>query len=300
MATERRYLEEGNLPAPEQLLARSARENFPVASRLLPRRQRDDLRAIYGFARLVDFAGDELAGDRLAALDWIEAELDRSLANKPRQPAEPSYPLIDRAASTVRARGLADGLLRRLIQANRQDQQVHQYPTYETLLAYCELSANPVGRLVLGIFGASTPERERWSDRVCTGLQLAEHWQDVAEDAAAGRIYLPLEDLRRFGVQPGELTSGVSSEAIRGLMAFEVARARGLLDAGTPLISSMHGRARLAVAGFVAGGQAALDGIARTGFDVLAAPARPRPHQLARRMIPALTQRTRRTQRDTP
>jgi squalene synthase HpnC len=300
VATERRYLEDGSLPAPEQLLARAARENFPVASRLLPGRQRDDLLAIYGFARLVDYAGDELPGDRLGALDWIEAELDRALESEARQPTEPSYPLIDRAATTVRARGLDDRLLRRLIEANRRDQRVRTYATFQDLLGYCELSANPIGRLVLGIFGASTPEREHWSDLVCTGLQLAEHWQDVAEDAGAGRIYLPLDDLRRFGVQPEELTGDVSSEAIRGLMAFEVARARGLLDDGTPLISSMHGRARLAVAGFVAGGQAALDGIARTGFDVRAAPARPRPHRLARRMIPALTRRTPRTQRNTP
>jgi squalene synthase HpnC len=287
VATERRYLDGEPFPAPEQLLARSTQENFPVASRLLPGRQRSDLLAIYGFARLVDYAGDELPGDRLAALDWIEAELDRALASGP------SYPLIARAATTVRARGLDDGLLRRLIEANRQDQRVHRYSTFDHLLGYCQLSANPVGRLVLGIFGASNPEREHWSDLICTALQLAEHWQDVAEDAAAGRIYVPLEDLERFGVKPEQLNRGASSEAMRGLMAFEVARTRGLLDQGTPLIRAVPGRARVAVAGFVAGGQAALDGIAAAGFDVLATPTRPTSRQFARRLIPALTQRNR-------
>jgi squalene synthase HpnC len=288
VATERRYLYGEQLPAPQQLLARSTRENFPVASRLLPSRQRNDLLATYGFARLVDYAGDELPGDRLAALDWIEAELNRALAGRP------SHPLIAGAAATVGARGLDDGLLRRLIEANRQDQRVHRYPTFDDLLGYCQLSANPVGRLVLGIFGVSNPEREQWSDLICSGLQLAEHWQDVGEDAAAGRIYVPLEDLERFGVKSERLNSGASTEAMRGLMAFEVARARRLLDQGAPLIPAMPGRARVAVAGFVAGGQAALDGIAAADFDVLAAtPTRPSSRRLARRMIPALTQRNR-------
>jgi len=296
VATERRYLDDERLPAPDRLLARSAGENFPVASRLLPRRYRLDLLAVYGFARLVDYVGDELPPHdetRLAALDRIETQLD-----------QPSHPLIVGAMATVRSRGLDDALLRRLIEANRQDQRVHRYETFEQLLGYCELSANPVGRLVLGIFGASTPDREKWSDLICTGLQLTEHWQDVAEDAAVGRIYLPLEDLARFGVAAEQVTSrasgGVSSQAMRGLMAFEVARARHLLDQGTPLVGSMSGRTRVAVAGFVAGGQAALDGIAAADFDVLDVPgvcARPARHRrlaFARRFLGVLSQRNHR------
>jgi squalene synthase HpnC len=158
-----------------------------------------------------------------------------------------------------------------LIAANRQDQSVHEYATFDDLLGYCALSANPVGRLVLAAFGADGDDRARWSDSICTGLQLAEHWQDVAEDAAAGRIYLPQEDLARFGVDRTALTAGApASREFRALMVFEVARARGFLDGGKPLIASLQGSARWAVAGFWAGGHGALNAIAARRFDVLA------------------------------
>ncbi|HLY82417.1 MAG TPA: squalene/phytoene synthase family protein, partial [Acidimicrobiales bacterium] len=209
-------------------------------------------------------------------------DLDRALAGTS------AHELVTRAAATVTALDLDDGLLRRLIEANRQDQRVSRYPTFDDLLRYCELSANPIGRLVLGIFGAATPERERWSDHVCTGLQLTEHWQDVAEDHGAGRVYLPLEDLDRFGVAVDDLGAKVSHPSLRGLMAFEVARAHGLLDAGTPLVASMRGRSRWAIAGFVAGGQAALDAITRADFDVLAAPRSASPLRFAHRLAAGL------------
>jgi phytoene/squalene synthetase len=147
----------------------------------------------------------------------------------------------------------------RLIEANRQDQRVSRYPRFEDLVGYCELSANPVGELVLHVFGARTEERVRWSDAICTALQLAEHWQDVEEDYAAGRVYIPQEDLERFGVAEEDL----SGPAFRALMAFEVERARSILREGLPLVRSVRGRQRLAVAAFAGGGLAALEAVER-------------------------------------
>lgn len=232
----------------DEVLAKAARENFPVALFALPRRTRRRLRDVYGFARLVDDAGDLAGGDREALLDWIEADLERG-----------EHPLI------ARVRDLPREPLLRLIRANRQDQRISRYRTFAELAAYCELSANPVGELVLHVFGAATPERVAWSDSICTGLQLAEHWQDVGEDRRAGRIYVPLEDLERFGVSE----DFEPAEAFGELMRFEVDRAREVLHAGLPLVSSLRGRRRLAVAAFAGGGFAALDAVERSGYDVL-------------------------------
>ena len=144
------------------------------------------------------------------------------------------------------------------------------YATWEDLRSYCALSADPVGELVLEVFGLATPARVALSDSICTGLQLTEHCQDVAEDHAAGRVYLPLEDLGRFGCEVQELGASHASGPLRGVIAFEVQRARRLLDAGLPLLRELRGRPRLGVAGFVAGGRAALDAIEAAGYDVLA------------------------------
>jgi squalene synthase HpnC len=264
-------------------MAQAGSENFPVASRLLPRAQRAQLLAIYGFARLTDDLGDEWPGDRTEALAWLDAQLDAALAGGP------AHPTVAAAAHTIRDLGVSDRPLRRLIEANRQDQLVHRYASFDDLVAYCALSANPVGHLVLAVFGAATPERERWSDAICTALQLVEHWQDVAEDAAAGRIYLPLDDLGRFGVEEGHLRDHSSSPELKALMAFEVARARAWLRAGRPLVDSLGGRPRWAVAGFVAGGEAALDAIAGADFDVLEAPRRPSFIRFGRRLAGLVT-----------
>jgi squalene synthase HpnC len=258
-------------------MAKAAHENFPVASRLLPGDQREHLLAIYGFARLVDDIGDEAPGDRLALLDWLEAEVERLYDE-----GEPEHPLMRRLAGTVRTCRLSPEPLRALIAANRQDQAVQEYETIDDLLAYCELSANPVGRLVLEVFGAATPDRVRLSDAVCSGLQLTEHWQDVAEDLARGRVYLPAQDMRRFGCTRDDLATPSAGPPVRRLLAFEVARARQLLDAGAPLVRRLRGRPALAVAAFVAGGRAALDAIARADHDVLG--RRPRP-STARRAV---------------
>jgi squalene synthase HpnC len=253
--------------------AKAGAENFPVAPRFLPAVVRRDLTAIYAFARLVDDLGDEAAGgpaERERLLDLVDADIDALYAGR-----SPRLPLLRPLAVTIAAHDLPADPFRRLVAANRQDQRVSRYPTYADLAAYCELSANPVGALVLGVFDAVTPERLAQSDAVCTGLQLVEHWQDVAEDLARGRIYLPLEDLAAFGVDEADLAVAPAGDAVRRLMAFETARARRLLDAGLPLVASLRGTARLAVAAFVAGGRAALRAIEAADFDVLSATRRP-------------------------
>ena len=271
-----------------RVLARASAENFPVSSRLLPRAVRADLVAVYGFARLVDDVGDEAPGDRVALLDWLGAQVDRIFAAD-----DPSslHPLMARLARTVQTKALPRDPFDQLIEANRQDQVVHRYQTFEELLRYCELSANPVGRLVLSLLADVTPQRIAWSDAICTGLQLTEHWQDVAEDADRGRIYLPAEDLDRFGVPVTDLTGSRPTPSFRRLMAFECERARALLDAGLPLVGDLPGRAALAIAAFVSGGRAALAAIATVRYDVLSAAPRPtrrmRASAMARTLIEA-------------
>src|SRR5262245_16007621 len=165
-----------------ELRAKERAENFPVAMRALPRRHREHLGAVYGVVRTIDDLGDEAAGDRGAQLDEFAADLAGIWEGR-----EPRATVLRRLVPTVRARGLAAEPFQNLIEANRQDQRVHGYETYSDLLGYCRLSAQPVGRLVLSIFGAGSPERVALSDRICDALQLVEHWQDVAEDRRAGR-----------------------------------------------------------------------------------------------------------------
>jgi squalene synthase HpnC len=259
-------------------------ENFPVASFFLPTELRRHLVAVYGFARLVDQLGDSYRGDRPAALDWVDREVTAALQD----PLDTGiHPLVGGAAGTVRATSADPALLRALVEANRRDQHVGTYATFADLEGYCRLSAQPVGRLVLAVFGVADPERTARSDQVCTGLQLAEHWQDVAEDHAAGRVYLPEEDLVRFGVSADQLSAGAAPAGpeVRALLAFEAARARRLLDEGRPLVAGLRGRPRWAVAGFVAGGHAALDALADQRFDPLTTTPRPRLHRFLPRLL---------------
>jgi squalene synthase HpnC len=289
-----------NAPAAEAVMARAGGENFPVASRVLPRRVRAHLLAVYGFARLVDELGDADAGgagvggvqDRLAALDWLEQELDRVFRDEaaPFPAAEAEHPLLVRLAVTVRECGLSREPFARLIEANRVDQRVSRYETWAQLRGYCALSADPVGEIVLGVLGLSTPERVALSDSICTALQLTEHCQDVAEDLARGRIYLPAEDMRRFGCTEADLAGAHASESLREVLAFEVDRARALLADGAPLIAQLRGRPRLAVAAFAAGGSAALEAIERARYDVLAGP--PRAGRMRRAVALGATLRT--------
>ncbi len=271
MRTAPRPSPAASLPLPDDPTARAGSENFAVASRLLPAAIRADLMAIYGFARLIDDIGDDAPGDRLALLDEAESELERTVDPT----ARPSHPVFRRLERTIRAHGIPIEPFRRLIEANRQDQRVTRYQTYDALLRYCALSANPVGHMVLYVLGAATPERMALSDRVCSALQLVEHWQDVAEDLARGRVYLPQEDLERFGVCEADLAAPVVGTPVRRLMAFEAERARSLLLSGEPLASTLPGRMGLAVAGFAGGGLAALDALRRGGYDVLGAHPRP-------------------------
>ena len=241
---------------------------------MLPGAARRHLMAFYGYARLVDQIGDAYPGDRMAALSWIEEETTRALAD----PEATDVPaLVAEATRSVRSLELDPAPLYALIAANRQDQTVTSYETFEDLLRYCALSANPVGQLVLGAFGVATPDRIGFSNQICSGLQLVEHWQDVAEDAATGRVYLPREDMRRFGVDRSDLLAPPPAPPeLRGLMIYQVARARQLLQDGSPLLKLLSGRSRWAVAGFWAGGLAALDGIEAQAFDPLkGAPPRP-------------------------
>ena len=247
----------------DAVMARAPHENFPVALRLLPKAVRGHLRAIYGYARLVDNLGDEYPGDRLAALDWVEAQLDALFAGGPRHEA------FVQLAPTVAQFGLDRRPFDRLLAANRLDQHKASYADFEELMGYCELSANPVGHLVLAVFEAATPERLAASDQVCSGLQVLEHLQDVGEDAARGRVYLPADDMERFGVTVEDLAEEEASAALRGLVAYEAARARAMLERGRGLVASLRGPARLAVSGFLAGGLAGLDALEAANFEVL-------------------------------
>ncbi|QDY79961.1 squalene synthase HpnC [Streptomyces qinzhouensis] len=304
-------------------LSKAAAENFPVAPFFLPSAWRDDLMALYGYARLVDDIGDGdldpggadlralgvgpgSAGDRLAALDAFEADLRRAFAaaGRPVPAADaavagegpdgpPRHPLLRGLVPAVRRHALTPEPFFGLIAANRQDQRVRRYASYGELLAYCELSANPVGNLVLQVSGTLTPERLRRSDAVCTGLQIVEHLQDVREDLDRDRIYLPADDLRRFHVTEADLAAPAASASVRSLIAYQADRARKLLLEGVPLVGSVRGRLRLLLAGFVGGGLAAVDAIATAGFDVLSGPPKPARTQLLR-SVGAVMHRARR------
>jgi squalene synthase HpnC len=236
-----------------------AAENFPVALRVLPARHRARLLAVYGVVRTIDDLGDEGTAspeERVAALEAFRADLH--------SPAP--------AAAVLRA--LPADLPRepfdRLIAANLQDQRVAGYPTWAALREYCALSADPIGRIVLAVFAIeASAETLRASDAVCTALQVLEHCQDVAEDRARGRVYLPAEDLAAFGVADTELDAPTASPRLRALVLHETDRAEELLDSGAAVVGALRGWARLAVAGYVAGGRAAVAALRRVEGDVL-------------------------------
>ena len=269
---------------------RAAGENFPVALRVLPASRRRYLMAVYGFARTADDIGDQAPPDqRLGLLDELEADLRRLYAGRdgthdPGQGgdgAEPRSRVVGALGPAVTDCGIPMQPFLDLIQANRQDQAVSRYQAFEDLLGYCRLSANPVGRIVLYVFGSFSAPRGELSDSICTALQLAEHWQDVAEDLHAGRIYLPAQDMDTFGCTEQDLAQPSAPPQVRKLIAFETRRARTLLDAGAPLIGTLRGAARAAVAGYVAGGRATLAAIAAADHDVLLATPRPRKRRVA-------------------
>ncbi len=264
----------------DAMAAKAAAENFPVALRMLPRRYRDHLMAVYSFARTVDDIGDEAPEDqRLGLLAGLSEDLERLYADPPGD--EPAHPAVRGLASVVTQCAIPMRPFRDLVAANEQDQVVFRYQTFDDLLGYCELSANPVGQIVLYVFGCHTAERAGLSDAVCSALQVIEHLQDVAEDYRAGRIYLPLDDLRGHGCSEHDLAAPVASARLRGLVAAEAERAAALLTTGAPLVGQLGGAARVAVAGYLAGGRAALAALARARYDVLAAPVRPSKRRTA-------------------
>jgi squalene synthase HpnC len=260
-------------------------ENFPVAARVLPARYRRHLLAVYCYARLVDDIGDDAPPEeRAALLDEVAADLGRIGAG-----TAPRLPVLRALAPTVAECAIPLDPFRRLIEANRQDQVVTRYATFDDLLAYCELSANPVGRIVLHIFGAATDERVRLSDKVCSALQVIEHCQDVGEDYGRGRIYLPGDDLRRFGCEETDIKETITPTRLRGVVALEAGRAARMLDEGVPLVAGLTGFAKIAVAGYVAGGRAAVAALERGRHDVLGRGLRPGKPRLAREWLRILT-----------
>jgi squalene synthase HpnC len=256
-----------------EIAARAAGENFPVGSVLFPRPLRSHVRALYCYARLVDELGDAYEGDRLTALDELEREVDAAFAG------EATWPVLRNVQPTIREFDLPREPFLRLIEANRMDQRVTQYETWADLKHYCVHSADPCGRLVLGVLRRlDAAELVEASDSVCTGLQLVNFLQDVPRDLELGRIYLPAEDRRTFGDPPLDRPS----EELRALLRYEAQRATELLAAGETLREGIGGRLGRAVALFSRGGLAALDALEAAGWDIFTGRPRPSRARLAR------------------
>ncbi len=255
-----------------QRYTRQHQENFTVVSWFLPRELRGPMFAVYAFCRYTDNLGDEAAGDRLALLDEWEAELRAAFDGSP------SHPIGVALADLARCKPLEPDPFLRLIEANRLDQTKTRYADFQELLGYCRLSANPVGEMVLALWEITDDERRKLSDATCTALQLANHWQDVRRDWRAGRLYLPLDDLRRFGLSEDDLAAqlavGRANRAFRDLMRFQVDRAEAYFRAGDALVRLVPRELAVDLRLFGDGGRAALQAIERRDYDVLA--ARPR------------------------
>ncbi len=261
-------------------LARRHDENFPVLFALLPRELRMDMRALYAFCRTVDDLGDAATGDRMMLLDGFADDLREVWHGRP------EHPVLLALIPTVRRHGLDPEQFERLIEANRMDQRCRRWETHGDLLEYCRHSATPVGRLVLAVLGVHNTAATALSDHVCIGLQLVNFWQDIARDLADNdRVYLPVQDMERFGVDEDDLRATRAAPPVRRLVEVEVERARAHLVAGSPLVGMVPRRARLDIRMFIAGGLAVCDAIARQGYDTLA--SRPAPGRLGRARIVA-------------
>src|SRR3984957_19677569 len=246
-------------------LARSHYENFSVASWFLPERLRQHFFNIYSYCRISDDLGDEV-GDPEASLQLLDAwqeELDACYD------ASPRHPVFVALTETVRKFDIPKQPFADLLTAFRQDQNVQRYETFDALLGYCRYSANPVGHLVLYLCGYRDAERQALSDYTCTALQLANFWQDVSVDYSKGRIYLPLEDLRRFGVSEDDIASQRNTSAFCDMMRFEVNRARDWFRRGLPLIEQVDRDLSIDIELFSRGGQEILDAIEAQGYNVL-------------------------------
>jgi len=241
-------------------------ENFPVASILMPRRLRKPVAAIYHFARAADDIADEgdlPSEERLRQLDEFRAELARIVRNE-----TPLTPLIQNLAAEVQLHGLPMQPLDDLLDAFSQDVVKKRYANFDELLAYCRRSANPVGNLLLHLYGEATPVNLAYSDAICTSLQLINFWQDVAKDYAIGRIYLPLDELAQYGVSEEQIAQGISDAAWRRLMKFQVDRARTMMLSGKPLGTILTGRIGLEMRMIIAGGLRILDKLENVQYDM--------------------------------
>jgi squalene synthase HpnC len=267
-------------------LARSHYENFSVATWFLPPRLRPHFHAVYAYCRISDDLGDEVGNpqESLRLLDEWEGQLNATsecirkgatsvAPNGNRESAPegigPRHPVFVALQETIRACNIPREPFADLLQAFRQDQTVGRYPTFDDVLAYCRYSANPVGRLVLYVCGYRDDERQQLSDYTCTALQLANFWQDVWPDYGKGRIYIPLEDLHRYGVSEKDIAERRPTREFRELMKFEVQRAREWFDRGLPLASKLDRDLAIDIELFTRGGQEILNAIERQGFDVL-------------------------------
>ena len=248
-------------------LAKSHYENFSVATWFLPKRLRQHFYNVYAYCRISDDLGDEVGDPQqsLELLDQWEAELNACYAGSPK------HPVFVALAETVKQFGIPQHEFSDLLIAFRQDQTITRFETFDDILAYCRYSANPVGHLVLYLCGYSDAERQQLSDYTCTALQLANFWQDVFVDYGKGRIYLPLEDLRRFGVTGGDIAQRRATPQFVAMMKFEVERARDWFARGLPLVKKVNRELAIDLELFSRGGQEILNAIERQGFDVLRA-----------------------------
>lgn len=254
-------------------LTRTHYENFSVSHFLLPRELRQHFCNLYAYCRWADDLADEIAEDEeaLKLLGWWERQVDELFAVAPSlalRVREPAHPVFIALAQTAEQFSLPRQPLVDLLSAFRQDRVQHCYATIAELLDYCRRSANPVGRLVLHLGRCQNEETARLSDSICTGLQLANFWQDVRRDFEMGRIYLPREDLVRFGIDERELPSSPMKTQFRDLLKFEVDRAEEYLLAGEPLIKLVSPQLRVSVRLFMDGGLAILAAIRKQGYDV--------------------------------
>jgi squalene synthase HpnC len=245
-------------------LARTHYENFPVASLLLPKALRQHFANVYAYCRWADDLGDETGdADRsLALLDWWREQLLRCYAG------EAEHPVYVALRQTIDEFGIPQKPFEDLISAFEQDQHVRRYETFDELHDYCRRSADPVGRIVLHLCRNVSEQTTRWSDSICTGLQLANFWQDVARDFDIGRVYLPREDRQRFGYSDNDLEQRRTTPQFHALMQFQVQRAREFLLAGRPLVATMPGRLQIDIDMFVRGGLQILGEIEAIDCDV--------------------------------
>lgn len=245
-------------------VVKSHYENFTVASMLLPRRLVRHFHAVYAYCRWSDDLADEIAdsAEALALLDWWRGELLACFRGEVR------HPVMIALRETIRRFQIPAEPFLNLLIAFEQDQRKKRYETFDVLLAYCRNSANPVGHLVLYLFECFDAKRASLADEVCTGLQLANFWQDVARDFVMGRIYIPNEDRVRFGCSEDVFTSGQCTPAFRELMRFEVERTRRFFDRGAKLLPLLPREARVDVDLFIRGGRAILAAIEGAGHDV--------------------------------